>query len=106
MAGEITVVATFRIKPEEEERAVEILRGVIESSHGEDGCVKYTLHRSTQEPGAYCIVEKWRSQADLDAHFGRPHMAPMADALPLLVEPPGIFFCEPVPVGDGEKGAL
>jgi len=58
MADEITVVATMKVKPGSEPRALEILRGVIEASHTEDGCVKYTLHRSSNEPGAFCIVEK------------------------------------------------
>lgn len=106
MPDEVTVVATMRVKPGEEQRALEILRGVIQASHTEDGCVKYTLHRSSNEPGAFCIVEKWRSQADLDAHFKQPHMAPIAEALKLLAEPPQVLFCEPVAVGDQVKGSL
>lgn len=103
--SEITVVAVARIKPEHEERAVELLRGLIEASHGEDGCVKYTLHRANNEPGVWSIVERWRSQADLDAHFQQPHMAAMQEVIGYLAEPPTILFCDPVAVG-GEKGAL
>jgi quinol monooxygenase YgiN len=103
---EVTVIAVARLKPEHEARALELLRGVIEASHAEDGCVKYTLHQSTNEPGAFSIVERWRSQADLDAHFGQPHMAPMQEVFGYLVEPPTILFCEPVPVGDEAKGVL
>ena len=103
---EITVVAVARVKPEHEARALELLRGVIESSHAEEGCVKYTLHRSKNEPGTFSIVERWRSQADLDAHFGQPHMAPMQEVFGYLDEPPTILFCEPMPTGDGAKGAL
>ena len=103
---EVTVVAVAKVKPEHEERALELLRQVIEASHGEDGCVKYTLHRSKNEPGTFSIVERWRSQEDLDAHFGRDHMAPMQEVFGYLVEPPTILFCEPMPVGDAAKGAL
>lgn len=106
MAGEVTVIATMKVKPEDEQRALAILEGVIAASHGEEGCVRYTLHRATNEPGAFSIVEVWRSQADLDAHFKQPYMAAIADAVGMLVEPPRILFCEPVPVGDPEKGAL
>jgi len=106
LAGEVTVVATMKIKPEDEERALGILESVIAASHGEEGCVKYTLHRAKNEPGAFSIVEVWRSQDDLDAHFKEPHLAPITEALELLVEPPQILFCEPLPVGDPEKGAL
>ena len=104
--SEVTVVAVAKIKLEHEGRALELLRGVIEASHAEEGCVKYTLHRSKNEPGTFSIVERWRSQDDLDAHFGRPHMAPMQEVLGYLAEPPTILFCDPVPVGDESKGAL
>ena len=103
---EVTVVAVAKVKPEHEERALELLRGVIEASHGEDGCVKYTLHRSKNEPGTFSIVERWRSQDDLDAHFGKPHMAPMQEVFGYLEEPPTILFCEPIPAGDDAKGLL
>ncbi len=106
MPGQVTVVATMKVKPADEDRALAILEGVIAASHGEEGCVKYTLHRATSEPGAFSIVEVWRSQEDLDAHFKEPHMAPIAQALELLTEPPQILFCAPVAVGDGVKGAL
>ena len=104
--SEVTVVAVARIKPEHEERALELLRSVIEASHGEEGCVKYTLHRAKNEPGAFSIVERWRSQADLDAHFTQPHRAPMEEVFGYLVEPPTILFCDPVPLGDEDKRAL
>ena len=103
---EVTVIAVAKVKPEHEERALELLRGLIEASHGEEGCVKYTLHRSKNEPGTFSIVERWRSHADLDAHFQQPHMAPMQEVLGYLVEPPTILFCEPMPAGDEAKGLL
>ena len=104
--SEVTVVVVAKIKPEHEEHALELLRGVIEGSHGEDGCLKYTLHRSTSEPGTYSIVERWRSQEDLDAHVKEPHVAPVHEVFSYLVEPPTVLFCEPVAAGDEAKGLL
>ena len=52
------------------------------------------------------VATVWRSRDDLDAHFKEPHLAPIADALEMLIEPPQILFCDPVGVGDPEKGAL
>lgn len=103
---EVTVVATMKIKPGLEEDALAILRGVIENTHGEEGCIKYTLHRAHNEPGAFCIVERWRSQADLDAHFKAPHMASLQKAVEMLSEPPQILFCEQIEIGDPAKGSL
>lgn len=102
----VTVIATFTVKPEQEDEALAILRGVVEATHGEEGCVRYTLHRANNKPNTWSIVEQWRSQEDLDAHFTQPHMQPMAEAVGMLAEPPTILFCEPVAVGDPEKGSL
>ncbi len=106
MPDQVTVIATVKVKPEDQDRALEILEGVIAASHGEEGCVKYTLHRATNEPGAFSIVEVWRSQEDLEAHFKEPHMAAIAEAFEMLSEPPQILFSEPVSVGDPAKGIL
>lgn len=102
----VTVVATFTIKPEHADEAIELLKGVVAASHGEEGCLLYTLHRANSKPNTWAIVEKWRSQEDLDAHFQMDHMKPMADAAGMLAEPPTILFCEPEAVGDEAKGAL
>jgi quinol monooxygenase YgiN len=102
----VTVIATFTLKPEDEQRAIEILKGVVAATHGEEGCLLYTLHRATNKPHTWSIVEKWRSQEDLDAHFEMPHMQPMADAFGMLAEPPTILFCEPAAVGEDSKGLL
>ena len=102
----VTVVAAFTVKPEHEEEAIGILKGVVAASHEEEGCLLYTLNKAKNQPHTWSIVEKWRSQEDLDAHFGKPHMAPMADAAGMLAEPPTVLFCEPVPTGDAAKGSL
>jgi len=106
MPDQVTVIATVKVKPEDQDRALKILEGVIAASHGEEGCVKYTLHRAKNEPGAFSIVEVWRSQEDLEAHFSEPHMAAIAEAFEMLSEPPKILFSEPVSVGDPAKGTL
>ena len=106
MPDVVTVIATMKVKPEDEERVLGVLEDVIAASQGEEGCLKYTLHRAKNQIGAFSIVEVWRSQDDLDAHFKESHMAPIAQALEMLIEPPQILFCEPMRVGDSEKGAL
>jgi quinol monooxygenase YgiN len=102
----VTVIATFTVKPEHADEALEILKGVVENTHREDGCLLYTLHQASNKPSTWSIVEKWRSEEDLQAHFKLPHMQKMADAAHMLSQPPTVLFCEPVPVGDAEKGAL
>src|SRR5687768_5608593 len=102
----VTVIATFTVKPEHADEAIGILKGIVAASHQEEGCLLYALHRANNRPNTWAIVEKWRSQADLDTHFAMPHMQPMATAAGMLAEPPTFLFCEPDPVGNQAKGAL
>jgi len=41
----------------------------------EKGCIQYELFVSPYDPLRFCLVEKWASQAALDAHLATKHMA-------------------------------
>ena len=104
MAGaEVVVVATVRVLPGHGDALVEKFAAVIEGTHGEHGCLTYALHRDQTDRDRFVIVERWRSQEDLDAHFNEPHMAQMAGLADSLAAPPEVIFCEPVPRGDPAK---
>jgi len=47
---EVVVVASFTAKDGREEEAERLLRGAIEPTHAESGCLLYALHRGTQDP--------------------------------------------------------
>ena len=34
----------------------------------EPGCEEYTLFRNVEDPDSFILMERWRSQADLDIH--------------------------------------
>jgi quinol monooxygenase YgiN len=103
----VTVVALVKVKPGSEEAATAVLTPVIEQTQQEEGCEKYALHRSTTDPQQFVLVERWASQADLDAHFQKPYVGELLTGLAdHLAEPPAIHFLTPTPIGDGEKAAL
>jgi len=103
----VTVVALVKVKPGSEEAAIAILSPVVEQTHQEEGCVKYALQRSKVDPQQFVLVEKWASQADLDAHFTKPYMGQLFTELAdHLAEPPAIHFLDPTPVGESEKALL
>jgi quinol monooxygenase YgiN len=105
--GEIVVVAVAKAKEGSEETVEQALRSVIRQSHQEEGCVRYALHRSIQDPRTMVIVERWASQADLDGHFTKPYMGELMSALSEHVEGPAtIVFTQPLPEGDAVKGSL
>ncbi|MDQ5895542.1 MAG: hypothetical protein QG596_1803 [Actinomycetota bacterium] len=105
--SEIVVVAMLKVKEGKVDEAISGFRPVIEQTHGEEGCISYALHRDNADPDNLVLVERWRSQTDLDAHFTQPHLAALGSlASEVLSEPPRTIFCSALPVGDPAKGVL
>ena len=103
----VVVVATLTVKEGMEDRALEILRPVVDGTHTEAGCLTYALHRDNNDPLTFVIIEHWTSQVALDNHFVQPHMAELAThAAELLAAPPVVRFCSPLGLGDSVKGTL
>ncbi|CAN5408415.1 hypothetical protein BH18ACT1_BH18ACT1_18500 [soil metagenome] len=104
--GNVVVVAVVRTKEGKQDEAIEVVRSFLEPSHAEEGCLRYALHRDTSDPRRFVLVEHWRSQADLDSHFTKPHMANIGKLNDLVEGAPDLIFLAPVPLGDDVKGQL
>jgi quinol monooxygenase YgiN len=79
----INVIVTLQIKPGMEARAEDLLRQLeTETTENDVGCLRYQWYRSEQ-PGAYVLLERWASQAAVDAHFRAGHMTKL---LPQIAE--------------------
>lgn len=51
------------------------LDAMMRSTWEESGCLSYSIAIESREHGVCTIVERWRDEADLKAHFASPHMA-------------------------------
>ena len=81
----------------------------ITQTHLEQGCLTYALHRDNANPNHFVHVERWRSQADLDAHMTQPYVADLfavAGAPGVLAQPPSMTFGSSLGLGDPVKGSL
>jgi len=67
---------------EDELRA--LLRGLIEPTRREPGCVTYELLQNTTDQTDFTFVEEWSSDADLDAHLQSTHLRNARMRLPNL----------------------
>jgi len=106
-SAQVVVAATVQVKPESQDQALTALTTAIQATHGEDGCIAYALHRDTQDPTRFVIVEKWATQEALEQHGETPHLKALFGALgPLLAGPPTITYTAPLPVGDPTKGII
>ena len=81
----------------------------LERTHEEEGCLTYALHRDATDANHLVLIERWRSQADLDAHMTQPYVADLfaaAGTPGLLAAPPELAFLSPLALGTESKGSL
>ena len=105
--SEIVVVGSLKAQPGKEDEAREAFSGLVAPTHGEDGCVLYSLHQGLADRTRFAFVERWESQERLEAHLGSDHIAAvLARAGELLSEPPDIVVYGALPQGEPQKGSL
>jgi quinol monooxygenase YgiN len=105
--AEVVVVGSFTALPGKEAEAEEAFRNLVAPTHGEDGCILYSLHRGVDNPAKLAFIERWASREALEAHLGSTHIAAaLARATELFGESGDITFYEPLPEGEERKGSL
>lgn len=73
--SELHVVATIPARPEAVDQIRSALQTLATATREEEGCLAYELFESASAPGVFVTLERWRDQADLDAHLQTPHIA-------------------------------
>jgi quinol monooxygenase YgiN len=48
---------------------VEVMRATQAEVSEQPGCVSYVFAETLEDPGHYVLVQEWRDQAALDAHY-------------------------------------
>ncbi len=87
----LTVVATMKAKPGQENQLRQALLALVPSTRQEPGCVNYDLHQGADNAALFLFHENWTSRQHLEDHLARPHLqAFLAKAGELLAEPPQI----------------
>ena len=90
----IVVIAQLRARTGQEKELEGVLRGMIAPTRKEEGCLQYELNNSLSDPAVFVFYERWRNQADLDAHLRTPHMVPaLARASELADGPTNASIC-------------
>lgn len=80
-------------------RCVRRSSNLVPPTRAEEGCLDYQLYESAVAPGTFITTERWRAQADLDAHLGTEHLqTALAQTADHLAEPPGIHPLTPIEV--------
>jgi quinol monooxygenase YgiN len=106
--SEVVVVAIISAAPGKGADAEALMTGsLIPSTHAEDGCITFALHRGLADPDRLVLVERWVSRDALDRHLAADHLAAFRAAVaPLSAAPAQVIVMEAIPAGDPAKGAL
>ena len=100
----VVVVATIKPLPEHRDEVIAVFTETIARVHAEDGCELYALQQAGDR---LIMIEKWASQAALDAHSRGAALAGLNPRLAGKVAGPAeVIVLHPVPAGDPAKGQL
>lgn len=70
----VKILARLKTKPEYAHTVRELLLHVVNETHKEEGCEEYQLHVDVEHSHHFIMIEKWRSQSDLDKHSESTHI--------------------------------
>ena len=87
---EVRVIARAVAREGKAEELKALLRGLVEPTRAEAGCIYYELFESNL-PGLFYFNELWESQAHLDAHAATSHFTEIFGKAKA-------FFAEPLEV--------
>ncbi len=82
----IIVVAHFTAKAGKEAALLELLRGLVEPTRKEAGCLRYELNQEIENPAAFTFAEKFSSREVFELHVKTPHIKGFGERSPDLIE--------------------
>ena len=63
------IIAKLSVKPEKIKDFNEVAKEMVEKSNTESGCSFYQLYQDPYDNSKYVVVEEYKNQAAVDAHF-------------------------------------
>jgi quinol monooxygenase YgiN len=93
----LPVVAVIVAKPGSEDTVRSAMKGLVDPTRAEEGCLSYDLYESAASPGTFVTIESWRGTADLDQHMASEHIATaLGSTQDHLAAAPAIHPLQPV----------
>lgn len=69
----IVIIARAEVLPEKLDEYIRLAKELEHESRQEQGCISYTLHRSTDHPMVFTVVEQWKDRQAIEAHNASAH---------------------------------
>jgi quinol monooxygenase YgiN len=84
----IIVFIKTKLIPEKRKEFFQTIQAIRKKIIKSKGCINFNIYSEVGKDRAYCIVEEWRSQKDIDQHFKSDIFTVLMGALNLLGEKP------------------
>ncbi|MEI2264403.1 putative quinol monooxygenase [Erwinia sp. CGal63] len=87
----VRIVAKFTARAGKADELKKVLNAGVKPARAEEGCLHYDLYRSVEDGNVYLFHETWQDAQAVEIHGSQPHFKTlMADAEPLLAQPPEV----------------
>jgi quinol monooxygenase YgiN len=81
----IRVVARLTAQTDKVDSLRGLLRGLLQPTRAEEGCISYELLQNTSDPTDFTFVEEWTGEEALQAHFNTDHLLHARSRFPDLL---------------------
>ncbi|SPP99995.1 putative Antibiotic biosynthesis monooxygenase [Candidatus Sulfobium mesophilum] len=82
----ILVTLNMIVRPERRSDLLGAMRGILEPSRVERGCLSYRLYQEVQDENAFVLLEEWKTQKDLESHIRTDNQRQLLAIMDLLSE--------------------
>jgi quinol monooxygenase YgiN len=97
MSKNIFVFASFYPKANQESQVQEILKGMVDPTRSEPGCLRYDLYTSTKDGVSFHLFENYVDAAALDFHRQTTHYKSYRSVIEALLEKPiAVVVMDPI----------
>jgi quinol monooxygenase YgiN len=88
------ILATLRmnVRPEKRSDFLGTIRGMLEPTRVERGCLSYRLYEDVEDRHTFVLVEEWKTRNDLERHIRTDNHRRLMVLMDLLSEQPELQF--------------
>jgi quinol monooxygenase YgiN len=88
----ILVTLKMVVQPERRSDLLDTMRGILEPSRVERGCLSYRFYEDVENRNAFFLLEEWATQKDLESHIRTDNQRRLLALMDLLSEQPELRF--------------
>jgi quinol monooxygenase YgiN len=92
MTDRMIVTLRMTVRPGRRTDLAETIRGMLEPTRVERGCISYCLYEDIENKNTFALVEEWKTRDDLEKHVRTDNYRRLLALMDLLSEPPQLQF--------------